>query len=104
LNPEDHKDLLAIHGHTWLAVYYDPAQGLQSLTRQTLPDSYRAEFSVYYRPSRLEQKDLATPALWRSRITDLLSKEADLTNAVMYPAPAMDIRGRDGMTARDFQP
>jgi len=104
LDPDKHSNLIALHGHTWLAVYYDPNQNPTSPTDTTLPTSFKGSFSMYYRASHLQKKHLYTPNLWRSQISTILSEECDLTDGVMYAAPSLDVSGANGMTKRDFEP
>ncbi len=104
LKPTDHEHLLSVHGHTWLALFYDPLRSRNGPISPTVSPSYRGAFDLYYRPSGLLSKHAANPILWTADITSLLGREADLSNSVMYAANALDLRGHDGLNQRELQP
>jgi hypothetical protein len=104
LKPEDRNHILSFHGHTWLALFYDPARSANGPTSPTVPPSYQGAFDLYYRPSGLLPKHISAPVLWATDITSTLAREADLSDAVMYPKAALDIRGHNGLTAPELRP
>lgn len=104
LKPTDREHLLSVHGHTWLALFYDPLRSRNGPTTPTVAPSYRSSFDLYYRPSSLLPAHVSTPVLWATDITSILGREADLSNSVMYAADPLDIRGHNGLNQRELQP
>jgi hypothetical protein len=104
LKPADLTTLNAQTGHTWLALFYEPSRPQQDLTAPTLPASYHGAFDIYYRPSALAPRHLQNPEMWKTEITEILSREIDLTDKVQYGLPPLDLRGHNGLTAPEMQP
>lgn len=105
LKPGDTGRLPFIHGNTWLTCYFEPAApgadpGL--LPAAQLPQSFLGRFQVFYIPSALEPVHLATPQLYLTQISEVLSGEVDTHGHALVTLPAQDIRGRNGLTATEL--
>ena len=105
LNPEELERLPAIHGHTWIGVYFDDAHPADSgrLPATVLGTAFQGRFRVTYCPSRLPEVQMALPHFHRQELATLLRQEIDATGKTRARIAPSDLRSVTALSALDLR-
>lgn len=105
LSPDELERLPAIHGHTWIGVYFDDAHPVDSgrLPATVLGPAFRGAFRVTYCPSRLPEAQVFLPQVHRHELTALLRQEIDATGKTSAQLPSLDLRSATALSAADLR-
>lgn len=106
LRPGDLERSALWHGHTWLAIYYEPG----SLTdpqpvspAAILPDGWTGHFRVTYCRSQLAESWLAAPATFRTQLNNTLSSQIDQAGKTTYMLDPLDLTPLNGLTSEELR-
>ena len=105
MNPEDLQRLPAIHGHTWVGVYFDDAQPADSghLPATVLGSAFQGRVRVTYCPSQLPEAQVFLPQVHRQELTALLRQEIDATGKTSAQLSSLDLRSATALSAADLR-
>ena len=105
MNPEDLQRLPAIHGHTWVGVYFDDAQPADSghLPATVLGSAFQGRVRVTYCPSQLPEAQVFLPQVHRQELVCLLREEVDATGKTSVQMSPSDLRSVTALSAVDLR-
>ncbi len=105
LNPEELERLPAVHGHTWIGVYFDDVRPADSgrLPATVLGPAFRGTFRVTYCLSQLSDRQISLPQVNRQDLVRLLRQEVDATGKASIRLAPSDLRPITRLDAYDLR-
>jgi hypothetical protein len=105
LNPNDLDRLPAIHGHTWIGVYFDDSHSAEHgvLPATVLGPAFRGRCRLTYCPSQLSEGQASQPQVNRRDIAGLLCGEIDSAGKTRILIGPWDLRDVTGLTGEDLR-
>ncbi len=104
MNPDDTGRLPAVHGHTWITIFFSAEPPASSgLPAAVLPPGFAGRFRVRYCLSRLPEAYVALPQVHRQEITRLLQDELDAAGKAAQPLFSCDLSNRNDLTPSELR-
>ena len=104
MNPDDTGRLPAVHGHTWITIFFSAEPPAPSgLPAAVLPPGFAGRFRVRYCLSRLPEAYVALPQVHRQEITRLLQDELDAAGKAAQPLFSCDLSNRNDLTPAELR-
>ncbi|MGC8724898.1 MAG: hypothetical protein ACP5VF_13665 [Acidobacteriota bacterium] len=104
LSPGDTGRLPAVHGHTWITIFFSAEPPAPSgLPAAVLPPGFAGRFRVRYCLSRLPDAYVALPQVHRQEITRLLQDELDAGGKAVQPLSPCDLSNRNDLTPTELR-
>ena len=104
MNPDDTGRLPAVHGHTWITIFFSAEPPAPSgLPAAVLPPGFAGRFRVRYCLSRLPEAYVALPQVHRQEITRLLQDELDAAGKAAQPLFSCDLSNRNDLTPTELR-
>lgn len=100
LDPADLDRLPAIHGHTWICVFFSkaPSASASRLPATVLPPAFQGRFRVHFCLSQLPEHEITVPQMHRSALVQALQDEADVSGKTFRGAPSHGLNDLVGPT------
>ena len=104
MNPNDTGKLPAVHGHTWITIFFSAQPPAPSgLPAAVLPPGFAGRFRVRYCLSRLPEAYVALPQLHRQEITRLLQDELDAAGKAAQSLSPCDLSKLNDLTPTELR-
>jgi hypothetical protein len=104
LNPADIGSLLAIHGHTWITIFFSAEHPASNgLPAAVLPPGFVGRFRVRACLSRLPEAYVALPQMHRKEILQFLQDELDATGKLSQDLPPINLSNRNDLTPTELR-
>jgi hypothetical protein len=104
MNPSNLEKLPAIHGHTWICIFFSAAHaGDGALPATVLPSSFGGRFCIRYCLSQLPEDQVAVPQMHRQNLVKLLQYEVDASDKSVFTLASRDISNHNGLTALELR-
>ena len=102
----DGEILQALHGHTWMACYYEPNSphpSTEPLPASALPFGFTGSFRVFFVASPIPSEWFSTPQLYHAGLLKALTLETDTTTRPFQVLAATDLSPLTGLTEQQLQ-
>ena len=104
MNPSAIEKLPAIHGHTWICIFFSASHATgNALPATVLPQGFGGRFRVHYCLSQLPEDKVAVPQMHRQDLINLLQSEVDASDKTTLALDARDITSQNGLTTSELR-